>query len=186
MSNGPGHASPWINRGAGRSGWDYFFVPSPKAAAAKGKFESPRNQLWCQIVMTSASSPIFFPFARTCEFPVTGPQPLSSLRFWLFVSRLFISLTDPGGWGLRSPSPRMETRWKRAQRVAFAYRLQPNRWHVSLMTKSLLRVQGRGPASITAQYLVFHPLTAPPPPVSITSEAITLSASSHKLCCLHT
>ena len=50
------------------------------------------------------------------------------LLFWLFVSPLFISLTDPGGWGLRFPSPRMETRWKRAQRAAFAYRLQPNRW----------------------------------------------------------
>ena len=74
MSNGPGHASPWINRGAGRSGWDYFFVPSPKAAAAKGKFESPRNQLWCQIVMTSASSPIFFPFARTCEYTQGFPE----------------------------------------------------------------------------------------------------------------
>ena len=74
MSNGPGHAAPWINRGAGRSGWDYVFVPSPKAAAAKGKFESPRNQLWCQIVMTSASSPIFFPFARTCEYTQGFPE----------------------------------------------------------------------------------------------------------------
>lgn len=69
------------------------------------------------------------------------------LLFWLFVSRLFISLTDPGGWSLRSPSPRMGTRWKRTQRAAFACRLQPNRWHVSLVTKSLLRVRGRGPAS---------------------------------------
>ena len=49
------------------SGWDFFFIPSPKAAAAKGKFESPRNQQWCQIVMTSASSPVF-PFARKCEY----------------------------------------------------------------------------------------------------------------------
>ena len=93
------------------------------------------------------------------------------LLFWLFVSRLFISLTDPGGWGLRSPSPRMGTRRKRAQRAAFAYRLQPNRWHVSLVTKSLLRVQGpeaqRQSQPNTWRFTLWPPPPAPPPPSAL-------------------
>ena len=73
------------------------------------------------------------------------PLPFCCVAVLVVVSHLFISLTDPGGWGL-DLSPRMGSRRKRAQRAAWAYRLQPNRWHSSLMTKSLLGVPALRPS----------------------------------------
>lgn len=63
------------------------------------------------------------------------------LLFWLFVFHLFISQTDRGSRGL-DPSPRMRSRRKRVQRAACAYRLQPNRWHSSIVTKSIVGITG--------------------------------------------
>lgn len=51
----PPHGSTEVQGG---SGWD-FFIPPHKQQLAKGKFESPRSQPWCQTVRTSASSPVF-------------------------------------------------------------------------------------------------------------------------------
>lgn len=88
------------------------------------------------------------------------PLQFCCVAVLVVVSHLFISLTDPGVWGL-DLSPSMGSRRKRAQRAACAYRLQPNRWHSSLMTKSLLGVPALRPSISLSTILGVSPSDPP-------------------------
>lgn len=114
------------------------------------------------------------------------PLQFCCVAVLVVVSHLFISLTDPGVWGL-DLSPSMGSRRKRAQRAACAYRLQPNRWHSSLMTKSLLGVPALRPSISHSTILGVSPSDPPAPPQPASHlRLFTLSASCQSLCCLHT